>query len=237
MENSVMKSYLGSDAYVCPHRMSDLAPMVLVIDDDAAVREALRDLFESVGLRVSMFESAREFLRAKRPTVPCCLVLDVRLPGQSGLDLQRELNERNIALPIVFLTGHGDIPISVRAMKAGAIEFLTKPFREQDLLDAVQAALDRDRSTRADEELLTQLRRRCDALTPRERTVLKLVVLGWRNKQIAGEIQTSEATVKVHRSNLMRKMEASSLAKLIVMVGRLGSSDKSSNAPNGGIEV
>jgi len=167
-----MKSCLGSDAYVCPHRMSDLAPMVLVIDDDAAVREALRDLFESVGLRVSMFESAREFLRAKRPTVPCCLVLDVRLPGQSGLDLQRELNERNIALPIVFLTGHGDIPISVRAMKAGAIEFLTKPFREQDLLDAVQAALDRDRSTRADEELLTQLRRRCDALTPRERTVL-----------------------------------------------------------------
>ena len=160
-------------------------------------------------------------------------MLDVRLPEQSGLDFQRELNERNIALPIVFLTGHGDIPMSVRAMKAGAIEFLTKPFREQDLLDAVQAALDRDRSTRADEELLTELRQRCDALTPRERTVMRLVVAGWRNKQIAGEIQTSEATVKVHRTNLMRKMQASSLADLIGMAGRLGSSDKSSSAFNG----
>ena len=228
-----MKSYLGFNACIRPHRMTGLAPMVLVIDDDAAVCDALRDLFESIGLRVSVFESAREFLRAERPNVPCCLVLDVRLPGQSGLDLQRELNERQTPLPIVFLTGHGDVPISVRAMKAGAIEFLTKPFHEQDLLDAVQAALDRDRSTRADEELLTELRRRCDALTPRERTVLKLVVSGWRNKQIAGEIQTSEATVKVHRTNLMRKMEASSLAELIVMVGRLSSSDKSSNAPNG----
>ena len=160
-------------------------------------------------------------------------VLDVRLPEQSGLDFQRELHERKIVLPIVFLTGHGDIPMSVRAMKAGAIEFLTKPFREQDLLDAVQAALDRDRSTRADEELLTELRRRCDELTPRERTVMRLVVAGWRNKQISGEIQTSEATVKVHRTNLMRKMQASSLADLIGMAGRLSSSDKSSNAPNG----
>ena len=213
--------------------MTDLAPVVLVIDDDASVRGALRDLFESVGLRVMVFESAREFLRTKRPEAPCCLVLDVRLPEQSGLDFQRELNERNIALPIVFLTGHGDIPMSVRAMKAGAIEFLTKPFREQDLLDAVQAALDRDRSTRADEELLTELRQRCDALTPREQTVMRLVVAGWRNKQIAGEIRTSEATVKVHRTNLMRKMQASSLADLIGMAGRLSSSDKSSNAPNG----
>jgi len=213
--------------------VTDLAPVVLVIDDDASVRGALRDLFESVGLRVRVFESAREFLRTKRPEAPCCLVLDVRLPEQSGLDFQRELNERNIALPIVFLTGHGDIPMSVRAMKAGAIEFLTKPFREQDLLDAVQAALDRDRSTRADEELLTELRQRCDALTPREQTVMRLVVAGWRNKQISGEIQTSEATVKVHRTNLMRKMQASSLADLIGMAGRLSSSDKSSNAPNG----
>ena len=228
-----MKSYLGFDACVRQHRMTDLAPKVLVIDDDAAVRDALRDLFESVGLRVSVFESAREFLRAERPNVPCCLVLDLRLPGQSGLDLQRELNERKTALPIVFLTGHGDIPISVRAMKAGAIEFLTKPFREQDLLDAVQAALDRDRSTREDEELLTELRRRCDALTPRERTVMRLIVAGRRNKQIAGEIQTSEATVKVHRMNLMRKMQASSLADLIVMARRLGSSDKSSKVANG----
>jgi len=230
-----MKSYLGFASCVRPHRRetTDLTPVVLVIDDDAAVGDALRDLFESVGLRVSVFESAREFLRAGRPNVPCCLVLDVRLPGQSGLDLQRELNERGTALPIVFLTGHGDIPISVRAMKAGAIEFLTKPFREQDLLDAVQAALNRDRSTRADEELLTELRWRCDALTPRERTVLRLVVSGWRNKQIAGEIQISEATVKVHRTNLMRKMQASSLAELIVMVGRLSSSGKSPNASDG----
>jgi len=230
-----MRSNLGFDFCVRPYRreMTELAPVVLVVDDDAAVCDALRDLFESVGLRVSVFESTREFLRATRPNVPCCLVLDVRLPGQSGLDLQHELNERNIALPIVFLTGHGDIPMSVRAMKAGAVEFLTKPFREQDLLDAVQTALDRDRSTREDEELLTELRRRCDTLTPRERTVMRLIVAGRRNKQIAGEIQTSEATVKVHRMNLMRKMQASSLADLIVMARRLGSSDKSSKVANG----
>jgi len=213
--------------------MCDLTPMVLVIDDDASVRGALRDLFESVGLRVIVFESTQEFLLTERPDAPSCLVLDVRLPGQGGLDFQRALNERNLALPIVFLTGHGDIPMAVRAMKAGAIEFLTKPFREQDLLDAVQAALDRDRSTRADEELLTELRQRCDALTPREQTVMRLVVAGLRNKQIAGEIQTSEATVKVHRTNLMRKMQASSLADLIVMAGRLGYPDKSSSALNG----
>ena len=213
--------------------MADLTPTVLVVDDDASVRGALRDLFESVGLRVTVFKSAREFLLAGRPNTSSCLVLDVRLPGQSGLDFQRELNERNVAIPIVFLTGHGDIPMSVRAMKAGAIEFLTKPFREQDLLDAVQVALDRDRSTRADEELLAELRRRRDALTPREQTVMTLVVAGWRNKQIAGKIQTSEATVKVHRTNLMRKMQASSLAELIAMAGRLGSVDRSSNAPSG----
>ena len=212
--------------------MTNPAPVVLVIDDDASVRGALRDLFESIGMRVMVFDSTQEFLRTTRPKAPCCLVLDVRLPGQNGLDLQRELNEKHIAIPIVFLTGHGDIPMSVRAMKAGAVEFLTKPFREQDLLDAVQAALDRDRSTRADEELLTELRRRCDALTPRERTVMRLIVAGRRNKQIAGEIQTSEATVKVHRMNLMRKMQASSLADLVVMARRLGSSDKSSKVAN-----
>jgi len=212
--------------------VADLTPTVLVIDDDASVRGALRDLFESVGLRVTVFDSARKFLLAGRPNTPSCLVLDVRLPGQSGLDFQRELNERHIAIPVVFLTGHGDIPMSVRAMKAGAIEFLTKPFREQDLLDAVQAAIDRDRSTRAGEELLAELRRRRDALTPRERTVMTLVVAGWRNKQIAGKIKTSEATVKVHRTNLMRKMQASSLADLIAMAGRLGSVD-SSDGPSG----
>jgi RNA polymerase sigma factor (sigma-70 family) len=205
---------------------------VLVVDDDALVRKALRDLFESVGLRVTVFQSTQEFLRAERPNVPCCLVLDVRLPGQSGLDFQHELNERNIALPIVFLTGHGDVPMSVRAMKAGAIEFLTKPYREQDLLDAVQAAIDRNRSTRKNAELLNELRRRLDALTPRERTVMALVTAGWRNKQIAAEIKTSESTVKVHRTNLMRKMQASSLADLMVMAGRLGLPDERSKATN-----
>ena len=210
--------------------MGELRPTVLVVDDDALVRKALRELFESVGLQVTVFQSTQEFLRAERPDVPCCLVLDVRLPGQSGLEFQRELNERNIALPIVFLTGHGDVPMSVRAMKAGAIEFLTKPFREQELLDAVQVAIDHDRSTRQDAELLTELRRRFDALTPRERTIMTLVMAGWRNKQIAGEIKISEATVKVHRTNLMRKMQAMSLADLIVMAGKLGLSNKRSKA-------
>ena len=207
---------------------------MLVVDDDALVRKALRELFESVGLQVTVFQSTQEFLRAERPDVPCCLVLDVRLPGQSGLEFQRELNERNIALPIVFLTGHGDVPMSVRAMKAGAIEFLTKPFREQELLDAVQVAIDHDRSTRQDAELLTELRRRFDALTPRERTIMALVMAGWRNKQIAGEIKISEATVKVHRTNLMRKMQAMSLADLIVMAGKLGLSNKRSKATTPG---
>ena len=214
--------------------MGELRPTVLVVDDDALVRKALRELFESVGLQVTVFQSTQEFLRAERPDVPCCLVLDVRLPGQSGLEFQRELNERNIALPIVFLTGHGDVPMSVRAMKAGAIEFLTKPFREQELLDAVQVAIDHDRSTRQDAELLTELRRRFDALTPRERTIMALVMAGWRNKQIAGEIKISEATVKVHRTNLMRKMQAMSLADLIVMAGKLGLSNKRSKATTPG---
>lgn len=214
--------------------MGELRPTVLVVDDDALVRKALRELFESVGLQVTVFQSTQEFLRAERPDVPCCLVLDVRLPGQSGLEFQRELNERNIALPIVFLTGHGDVPMSVRAMKAGAIEFLTKPFREQELLDAVQVAIDHDRSTRQDAELLTELRRRFDALTPRERTIMTLVMAGWRNKQIAGEIKISEATVKVHRTNLMRKMQAMSLADLIVMAGKLGLSNKRSKGTTPG---
>jgi RNA polymerase sigma factor (sigma-70 family) len=214
--------------------VGELRPTVLVVDDDALVRKALRELFESVGLQVTVFQSTQEFLRAERPDVPCCLVLDVRLPGQSGLEFQRELNERNIALPIVFLTGHGDVPMSVRAMKAGAIEFLTKPFREQELLDAVQVAIDHDRSTRQDAELLTELRRRFDALTPRERTIMALVMAGWRNKQIAGEIKISEATVKVHRTNLMRKMQAMSLADLIVMAGKLGLSNKRSKATTPG---
>jgi FixJ family two-component response regulator len=202
------------------------SPTVVVVDDDPSIRTALNDLFQSVGLQVRVFESAREFLANQRPDGPCCLVLDVRLPGKSGLDFQRELNDENVHLPIIFLTGHGDIPMSVRAMKAGAVEFLTKPFREQDLLDAVQVALDRDRATREDAKLLAALQRRFASLTPREQAVMGLIVAGRRNKQIAGEIGTSEVTVKVHRSNLMRKMEALSLPDLIVMAGKLGLAGK-----------
>jgi FixJ family two-component response regulator len=202
------------------------SPTVVVVDDDPSIRTALNDLFQSVGLQVRVFESAREFLANQRPDGPCCLVLDVRLPGKSGLDFQRELNDENVHLPIIFLTGHGDIPMSVRAMKAGAVEFLTKPFREQDLLDAVQVALDRDRAAREDAKLLAALQRRFASLTPREQAVMGLIVAGRRNKQIAGEIGTSEVTVKVHRSNLMRKMEALSLADLIVMASKLGLAGK-----------
>lgn len=206
--------------------MIEQSPTVVVVDDDPSIRTALNDLFQSVGLQVRVFESAREFLANQRPDGPCCLVLDVRLPGKSGLDFQRELNDENVHLPIIFLTGHGDIPMSVRAMKAGAVEFLTKPFREQDLLDAVQVALDRDRATREDAKLLAALQRRFASLTPREQAVMGLIVAGRRNKQIAGEIGTSEVTVKVHRSNLMRKMEALSLPDLIVMAGKLGLAGK-----------
>ena len=202
--------------------VSEQPATVLIVDDDPAVRDSLRDLFESVGLRVETFASAPEVLERKRPNAPCCLVLDVRLPGPSGLDFQRELNDRNVVLPIVFLTGHGDIPMSVRAIKAGAVEFLTKPFREQDLLDAVTSALDRDRASREQEKILAALRDRFGLLTPRERTVMGLVVTGRRNKQIAHEIAASQTTVKAHRTSLMRKMQASSLAELVSMAGRLG---------------
>jgi len=195
---------------------------VLVVDDDASVREALSDLFQSVGLGVEVFASAHEFLKKRRREGPCCLVLDVRLPGKSGLDFQHELNAADVRVPIIFLTGHGDIPMSVRAMKAGAVEFLTKPFREQDLLDAVQTALERDRVNREEEKLVGMLKQRFASLTPREQAILALVVAGRRNKQIAFEIGTSEVTVKVHRTNLMRKMQASSLAGLITMAAKLG---------------
>jgi FixJ family two-component response regulator len=201
---------------------------VLVVDDDASVREALSDLFQSVGLRVEVFASTQEFLKHPRPEGPGCLVLDVRLPGKSGLDFQQELNIADVRLPVVFLTGHGDIPMSVRAMKAGAVEFLTKPFREQDLLDAVQTALEQDRVNRAEEMLIATLRQRFASLTPREQAILTLVVAGRRNKQIAFEIRTSEVTVKVHRTNLMRKMQALSLADLIIIAGKLGIAKKSS---------
>jgi RNA polymerase sigma factor (sigma-70 family) len=194
---------------------------VCIVDDDASVRDALKRLVHSVGLRVELFDSAQEFFKRQRPDVPSCLVLDVRMPGISGLDLQRQLADANIHIPIVFITGHGDIPMSVRAMKAGAIEFLTKPFRDQDLLDAIQVALERDRATRQRESEIAALRERFESLTLREREVVTRVVSGMLNKQIAAEIGITENTVKVHRSRSMEKMQAQSLAALVKMLERL----------------
>jgi len=197
--------------------MAEQSPIIFVVDDDASIRDALNSLIRSVGLRVELFVSPREFLQGKRPDAPSCLVLDVRLPGKSGLDLQRELADAGMHIPIVFITGHGDIPMSVRAMKAGAVEFLTKPFRDQDLLDAIQVGLELDRARREREAEIATLRKRLELLTPREREVLPLVVSGLLNKQVAAELGTTEATVKVHRSQLMRKMGVSSLAELVRM--------------------
>jgi len=202
--------------------MTTAAPVVFVVDDDSSVRESLRRLISSVGFGVEVFPSAQGFLRARRPDAPGCLVLDVRLPGLSGLDLQQELAETDAALPIIFLTGHGDIPMSVRAMKAGAVEFLTKPFREQDLLDAIRNAIERDRTIRAERRERTELRGRYASLTPRERDVLVRIVAGLLNKQIAGELGTSEATVKEQRAHVMTKMQAGSLADLVRFASRLG---------------
>jgi FixJ family two-component response regulator len=202
--------------------MSEAGPVVFVVDDDPSVRRAIKRLVESVGLRVELFGSAQEFLRSERPDSPNCLVLDIRLPGMSGLDFQRELTDANIHIPVIFITAHGDIPMTVRAMKAGAVEFLTKPFRDQDLLDAIQQGLERDRTRRAQEAEIAILRQRFDSLTPGERKVLPLVVSGRPNKQIAAEIGTSEATVKVHRSQLMRKMAADSLPELVRMSEKIG---------------
>ena len=196
--------------------------MVLVIDDDASMREALRALFRSVGLQVEVFASPQEFLLSKLPDVPSCLVLDVRLPGLSGLDFQSDLAKAGIHLPIVFVTGHGDIPMTVRAMKAGAVEFLTKPFRDQDMLDAVQVALARDRGRLESEKTMAKIRSDFETLTAREQEVMTLVTSGLMNKQIAGEIGVSEITVKVHRGNVTRKMGAKSLADLVRMAEVLG---------------
>jgi FixJ family two-component response regulator len=197
-------------------------PVVYVIDDDASLREALGSLFRSVGLRVQVFASATELLQSKLPAVPSCLVLDIRLPGLSGLDLQTTLANTDIRIPIIFMTGHGDIPMSVRAMKAGAIDFLTKPFRDQDMLDAVTMALERDRQRRSDERGVSDLRALFESLTPREREVMAFVTDGLMNKQIAGEIGISEITVKIHRGNVMKKMGARSLADLVRMADMLG---------------
>src|SRR5499426_10549 len=191
--------------------MSDIDGVVFVVDDDAPLRESLKNLLRSVGLRVEAFASAQEFLRSPRPDVPGCLVLDVRLPGLSGLDLQQRMAEGDRDMPIIFITGHGDIPMTVQAMKAGAVEFLTKPFRDQDLLDAIQQALERDRKTREQRAEIEELHRRFDSLTSREREVMGLVVTGLLNKQIAGELGTSETTVKIHRRQMMDKMRADSL--------------------------
>jgi FixJ family two-component response regulator len=198
---------------------------VFVVDDEESIRKALDSLIRSVGLTVQLFGSAQEFLQAKRLDVPSCLILDVRLPGISGLDFQRKLAESKIFIPIVFITGHGDIPMSVRAMKAGAVEFLTKPWHEQDLLDAIHVAIESDAARRQQEKEVAALRDRLEWLTPREREVLPLVVSGFPNKQIAAEIGTSETTVKVHRGQLMRKMGADSLPDLVRMAERLGIPD------------
>ena len=201
---------------------SVVQPIVFVIDDDESMRGALANLFRSVGLRVEVFGSAPELLQSKLPDVPSCLVLDIRLPGLSGLDFQTELAKANIHIPIIFMTGHGDIPMTVRAMKAGAIDFLTKPFRHQEMLDAVAMAIERDRKRRKDEKIVSNAQALFETLTPREREVLSLVAAGLMNKQVAAEIGIAEITVKIHRGHIMKKMGTRSLADLVRITEMLG---------------
>jgi FixJ family two-component response regulator len=200
-------------------------PVVFVVDDDLAMREALQDLLASVGMDVRVFASTQEFMQAQRPDAPGCLVLDVRLPGASGLTFQEELLRAGVDLPVIFITGHGDIPMTVRAMKAGAVEFLSKPFRDQELLDAIDAAIERHRGQRGERALVAQLRQRFGTLTQREREVMALVSAGRVNKQIAADLGISEATVKVHRGQIMRKMQTRSLAQLVRIADMLGLAD------------
>ena len=203
--------------------MSNTPSTVFVVDDDRSVREGLVDLIHSIGMKVEAFGSAQEFLRCKLPETPACLVLDVRLPGPSGLDLQRQLGRSEHPIPVIFITGHGDIPMSVRAMKEGAVEFLTKPFRDQDLLDAIHQALDSDRAAREQRAKAAELRRRYESLTPREREVMQLVVRGLLNKQIASELGASEVTIKMHRGQVMHKMRAESVVQLLHMAEMISS--------------
>ena len=202
--------------------MTEEAPIVFVVDDDPSVRTSTERLVRSAGFEVKTFGSAAEFLASPRPERPACLVLDVRLPGQSGLDLQHELTQSAVEIPIIFVTGHGSIPMTVRAMKAGAVEFLTKPYRRNDLLEAIRAAIERDRALRTERLEAGALRQRYEQLTAREREVLALVVTGMLNKQIAGELATVERTIKFHRAHIMQKMKAESLAELVQMAGQLG---------------
>src|SRR5215208_5624752 len=197
--------------------MTEERPIVFVVEDDPSMREAVQDLIASVGLEARGFASPREFLEAVRPDAPACLVLDVRLPGASGLNFQQELAQSGVNIPVIFITGHGDIPMSVRAIKAGAVEFLTKPFHEQQLLDAINAGIERNRAQRRDAAVIDDLRQRFAALTPREREIMALVIRGRMNKQIAGDLGVSEVTVKVHRGQIMRKMRAKSLPELVRM--------------------
>ena len=208
--------------------MTEEQPVVFVIDDDASVRDALEDLLRSVGLAAESFGSTLEFLQSKRRDAPGCVILDVRLPGPSGLEFQRTLTESGVRLPIIFISGHGDIPMSVRALKSGAIEFLTKPLNEQALLDAVWAGIERDRTRRLEAKTVAELQERFNSLTPRERAVFTLLVAGRLNKQIAGELALSENTVKVHRSQITRKLQARSLVDLVRIADKLGISAASS---------